>query len=101
MSSEDPWEVLPLDWSISSKTEAKVQRKWPVFQNRFCFGYNFLTNANFSILLSLLIYTFPILRKDIDINHIQGQNIPGHNGQYGQNGHNGRYGIASYGHKYG
>ena len=50
---------------------------------------------------SLLIYIFHILRIYINNNHIQDQNVPGHNGQYGQNGHNGHYGIASYGHEYG
>ena len=29
MSSEDPWEVLALDGSISYQNEAKIQRKWP------------------------------------------------------------------------
>ena len=29
ISSEDPWEVLPVEWSISGKKQTKIQRKWP------------------------------------------------------------------------
>ena len=54
----------------------------------------------FSIPLSLLIYTFPILRIDTNIDQICDHNVPGHNGQYQQNGHNGLHDMASYGHEY-
>ena len=41
--------------------------------------------------LSLLIYIFPFLCIDTNIDHIKRHNIWGHNGQYWRNGH---YGMA-------
>ena len=100
MSSEDPWEVLALEGSILDQNEAKIQRKWPLFQNQFSFGYNFLPDAVFSILFSLVIYVFPVLSIVTNIGHICGHLEAGHYSCNGQNGHNGHYGLTRYGHKY-
>ena len=41
MSSEDHWEVLPLEWPFSDKNMVKIERKWPKYETSFCFGNNF------------------------------------------------------------
>ena len=61
MSSEDPWEMIPLECLSYTKNMAKIQRKWPQCQSRFCSVHNFFTDAYLSIPLSLLIYIFPII----------------------------------------
>ena len=100
MSSEDPWEVLALEGSISDQNEAKIQRKRTLFQNQFWFGYNFLPGTFFSIPFSQVIYIFPVLSIDTNDGHICGHIESGHNGHYGHFDLFGHYGPTRYGHKY-
>ena len=69
MSSEDHWEVLPLDRPFSYKNWAKRQRKWPYYETVFCFCHNFLYDACFSIPFSVVNYTCSILRRVTHIHH--------------------------------
>ena len=69
MSSEDHWEVLPLEWPFSDKKMAKIQRKWPQFATVFRFGRNFLYDACFSIPFSLVTYICSILCSGTHIDH--------------------------------
>ena len=69
MSSEDHWEVLPLDRPFSDENWAKIQRKWPYYETVFCFRHNFLYDACFSIPFSVVNYTCSILRRGTHIHH--------------------------------
>ena len=69
MSSEDHWEVLPLDRPFSDKNWPKKQRKWPYYETVFCFCHNFLYDACFSIPFSLVTYICSILRSGTHIDH--------------------------------
>ena len=100
MSSEDPWEVLALEGSISDQNEAKIQRKRPLFKNQFWFGYNFLPDSVFSIPFLQVIYIFPVLSIDTNDRHICSHIESGHNGHYGHFDLFGHYGPTRYGHKY-
>ena len=84
--------------AINFKFRPKIQRKSaildPFFTFFFCFGCNFLTNANFSNLLSQAIYILPALRIDTNIDHIYGHINPYKNGHYGYFVENGHYGLT-------
>ena len=56
------WSLPPsysMEWPFLASKEPKIQRKWPKFDTRFCFGHNIWSDAYFSIPFSLVMYIYP------------------------------------------
>ena len=81
------------DWNLIKLVLIIHLEAYP-FAFFFRFGRNFLTNANFSNLLSQAIYILPALRIDTNIDHIYGHINPYKNGHYGYFVENGHYGLT-------
>ena len=65
--------VVVVDTYFSVQRKSRPSgTKWPLSHSQFCFGNNFLTSAYSSILLSMLIYIFPVLRVDTNIRPVFG-----------------------------
>ena len=77
----------PRPGAIRFKFRTKIHHKI------FYIGHNFLTNAIFSNPLSQVIYIFPFLRLDTNIDHIYGHINPYNNGHYGYFVEIGHYGL--------
>ena len=67
------WSLPPsysMEWPFLASKEPKIQRKWPKFDTRFCFGHNIWSDAYFSIPFSLVIYIYPARCMETNIDHI-------------------------------
>ena len=78
-------ETIPTGTSIWG---LKNGRKSLKLLTRFCFSYNFWSDAYFSIQFSLVIYVNPAIRIETHMDHIRGHIKSGHYGQIVENSQN-------------